>query len=79
MEPIYSPKGDPVPRALAAYFRAGGEVNQPIQAGVVEHEGKQYVVLHSNFDGVLAVYRIRTHGQLKRLVRWPQPIEEKDF
>jgi hypothetical protein len=65
-------------RAFAAYFRhppAGAILDQPDSAsGPVEWQDKTYVVLF-NVNGVLAVYRVRTSGALKRLVRWPKEIE----
>jgi hypothetical protein len=65
-------------RAFAAYFRhppAGAILDQPDSAsGPVDWQGKTYVVLF-NINGVLAVYRVRTSGALKRLVRWPKGIE----
>jgi len=63
-------------RALAAYFRYGG-TEQPNHghSGEQEHNGKRYVVLR-NVNGILAVYRITTDGQLKRLKRWPKELEE---
>jgi len=76
MNLTYTPKGDPVLRAFAAYFRAGN-IDQPANtSGIVEHDGKQYVVLE-NVNGILAVYRIRPDGQLKRLRRWPSALEER--
>lgn len=66
-------------RAIAAYYRTATAtmVDQPAGGGdVVEHEGKTYVVL-SNVRGTLAVYRVRTSGQLKRLRRWPAEVAEK--
>jgi hypothetical protein len=71
------PQGDPVDRAFAAYFRTG-ERHAPIpsnRSGVIEHKGKRYVVLE-NVNGILAVYRIRNNGALKRLRRWPAVLEE---
>jgi hypothetical protein len=68
---------DLVSRAFAAYFRGGGAgAEQPAStSGLVEHEGKQYVVLH-NANGILAVYRVRSYdGILKALKRWPKKIE----
>jgi hypothetical protein len=68
------PTGNPV-GAFAAYFRSGhpASPHPSNSSGVVEHDGKQYVVLH-NVNGVLAVYRILTSGALKRLKRWPTEI-----
>ncbi len=70
------PKGDPLARAFAAYFRSeGAHAAQPANTSdVVELDRKEYVVLR-NVTGVLAVYRIRTSGVLKRLVRWPSELE----
>ena len=68
---------DLVRRALAAYFRGGADIQPANTSGVVEHEGKSYVVLH-NVNGILAVYRVRNDGVLKGLKRWPKAIEE-DF
>jgi hypothetical protein len=68
-------------RALAAYYRTAPQegavvVDTPAGGGdVVEHDGKLYVVL-SNVRGTLAVYRVRTSGQLKRLRRWPAKVAE---
>jgi hypothetical protein len=59
-------------RAFAAYFRSGG-IDQPNSSGVVEHNGKVYVVLE-NVNGILAVYRVRNDGMLKRLCRWPTDL-----
>jgi len=66
-------------RAFAAYYRTEGDANavvdQPTDtSGVVEHEGKTYVVLH-NARGTLAVYRVRNSGLLKRLRRWPAALD----
>jgi hypothetical protein len=68
-------------RAFAAYFRSAtldGVVSpdQPANtSGPATHDGKTYVVLR-NVRGPLAVYRVRTSGQLKRLRRWPAAIEQ---
>lgn len=69
-----------VSRAIAAYFRGykyDNSLDQPnFGASTIEsHNGKDYVVLR-NIRGILAVYRITTSGQLKRLKRWPKEIEE---
>lgn len=65
-------------RAYAAYYRRcannGSIPDQPANSsGVVEHDDKLYVVLE-NVRGTLAVYRIRTSGQLKELRRWPKEV-----
>jgi hypothetical protein len=69
-------------RAFAAWFRTENDgmtasVTQPANtSGPVTHQGKTYVVLE-NVNGILAVYRVRTSGQLKRLKRWPAALEER--
>jgi hypothetical protein len=60
---------------MAAYFRTGG-TEQPSDSGLVDHDGSRYVVV-GGAHGVLAVYRVRTDGVLKRLKRWPAEIEKK--
>ncbi len=73
------PKGTPLDRAIAAYWRTAalGGVEQPqpsaSRSDVVELGGKEYVVLRNAKD-VLAVYRVRTSGVLKRLARWPKEL-----
>ena len=62
-------------RAFIAYLRTDRDPTEPIFRNVVEHEGKFYVVLRT-VDGVLAVYRVRNDGILKRLRRWPAELEE---
>ncbi len=64
-----------VRRAMAAYFRSGW-IDQPANTSSVRtHNKKEYVVLE-NVRGVLAVYRIKNDGFLKRLKRWPAEIED---
>lgn len=63
-------KEDLIRRALSAWFRTGGTDQPSAASGVAEHGGKQYVVLN-NVAGVLAVYRVRNDGVLKRLARPP--------
>ena len=63
-------------RAFAAYFRTGDEYqDQPSASGSgpVEHNGKGYVALRTGHK-ILAVYRIRNDGHLKRLRRWPAAV-----
>jgi hypothetical protein len=67
-------------RALAAYYRtenrAGVIPDAPSGWGdVVEHQGLTYVVLANSYR-TLAVYRVRTSGQLKRLRRWPKEVAD---
>lgn len=57
-------------RALRAYFMSGG-IDQPaMDSEVVEINGRVYVRL-SNRHGILAVYRVRRDGTLRRLKKWP--------
>ena len=62
-------------RATAAWFRGGGR-DQPAwnDSTMEQSAGKYYVVLR-NTNGVMAVYRVRNDGVLKRLKRWPEEIE----
>ena len=66
-------------RALAAYYRAetrepGIVPQQPAGNGdVVEHEGRRYVVLN-HVEGILAVYRVRNDGQLRKMRRPPKEL-----
>ena len=59
-------------RALAAYYRSGGR-DQPTSVKEIVHNGHPYVRL-VNTHGVLAVYRVRNDGMLKRLRRWPADL-----
>jgi hypothetical protein len=62
-------------RALAAYYRSGGIMAPSMNSSGEENcNGKQYVVLRDT-SKILAVYRITTSGQLKRLKRVPPGIE----
>jgi hypothetical protein len=58
---------------MAAYLRSGGTDQPANDSGVETIDGKDYVVLR-NVGGVLAVYRVRTSGALKRLRRWPRDL-----
>jgi len=66
---------DMVKRAMAAWFRSGGNIQPANTSGVRTHDKRKYVVLE-NINGFLAVYRIKTDGFLKRLKRWPAALEE---
>ena len=65
---------DYLTRAFAAYFRSGEREQPSNSSSLVEHMGLRYVVLE-NENGVLAVYRIRNDGILRRMKRWPKEIE----
>lgn len=71
--------GELFARAAAAYYRAprDDQAGQPVphRSYSAKHEGRQYVVLASN-DTLLAVYRMRQSGMLKRMRRWPREIED---
>ena len=62
-------------RAIAAYYRSEAHPQQPSTplGAVEEHEERLYVVLRKP-GAILAVYRIRPDGILKRLRRWPPAI-----
>lgn len=59
-------------RALAAWFRTGG-IEQPKQPETWRCGGLFYVVLR-NARGILAIYRVRNDGALKRLKRIPAEL-----
>lgn len=63
-----------VKRATAAWFRSGGDDQPANTSDVREYGGKKYVVL-KNTNGILAVYRIKNDGILKRMKRWPKELE----
>jgi hypothetical protein len=74
----YHPKGDLIPRAIAAYFIRGDGTVFPHSSAVVEHDGLRYVMLFDHSDAVLAAYRVRPDtGALRRLKRWPAEVEQK--
>jgi hypothetical protein len=75
-EPKLYGDDDLVRRAMAAYFRHGGDiVDQPSRSdsSPVEFDGKDYVVLVNTYH-ILAVYRLRNDGMLKGLRRWPAAL-----
>lgn len=68
-------KNDPTSRAFAAWFRSCAKENAiPAMPSNTSGErtlaGKKYVILE-NCRGLMAVYRVRPCGLLKRLHRWP--------
>lgn len=65
---------DYLTRAFAAYFRSGEREQPTNSSSLAEYMGRKYVVLE-NVNGVLAVYRIRNDGILRRMKRWPKEIE----
>ena len=71
-------------RAFSAYYRYGkkmgyveGQLNIPSMMSHVQQDNKglYYAVLR-NSNNVLAVYRIKNDGYLKRLIRYPKELEE---
>lgn len=64
---------DLLDRAHKAYFRAGGTAYPNSgHSGVAEHGADAYVVLRTGSD-ILAVYRVRSSGELRRIEEWPAP------
>lgn len=68
-------------RAIRAYWLAARKqgVSADIPgniSGIFEDDGKRYVALR-NGRGVLALYRVRNDGLLKRLRRWPAGLIEQ--
>ena len=76
------PTTDFVPRALAAWYSGRGTLkgqaraypSEALSVQVTLPDGKGYVVLANSYT-VLGVYRIRPHGALKLLKRWPKAVE----
>lgn len=68
-----------VTRAMRNYFDASGgpPPDQPssTDSGVEQADGRKYVVLR-NGNGVLAVYRVRRDGALRRLRRYPSALND---
>ena len=58
---------------MAAWFRSGGNDQPSTESGVLEHDGRDYVVLH-NASGTMAVYRVLPKGTLKNLKRPPRDV-----
>lgn len=64
-------------RAIAAWYRSGEETIPANDSYIyTDSAGREYAVL-VNVNGVLAVYRLRNDGRLKRLRRWPPEVEER--
>lgn len=65
--------------AMRAYFMTGRkegfepDIPSTHRSGVYELDERSYVVL-KNGNGILAVYRVRNDGMLKRLKRWPTEL-----
>jgi hypothetical protein len=65
-------------RALAAYYRSAKHPSKialpdPARSGPVIHDDRAYVVLWDK-RRIIAVYRLHTSGQLRRMRRWPQAL-----
>ena len=65
---------DLVSRAKAAWFRGGEETTPSQHSGVVKQKGLTYVVLR-NGNSVLAVYRVKNDGILRRMRRPPPTVQ----
>jgi hypothetical protein len=71
-------------RALAAYYRALARHHRahfpiddlPSQAFAEIIEDRAYVIVH-NGSRLLAVYRIKPDGPLRRLKRWPKVLDRR--
>lgn len=59
-------------RALSAYFETGGD-EMPSEPRIHRIGGKRYVTLWRR-SKLLACYRVRNDGKLKRLVRLPEGL-----
>jgi hypothetical protein len=64
-----------IQRAFAAYLQSDGLAEQPTSKSSVEIVGDlRYVVLRNEQRRVLAVYRVRRSGLLRRMRRWPLTV-----
>lgn len=65
-------------RAMSAYWRGvkdGETLDQPTEPELYQSSGNYYVVLR-NIHGILAMYRLKNDGVLRRLKRYPRCIVE---
>lgn len=66
-------------RAIKAYLKRASALGEVVQQPASHPDlytcdaDRKYVVL-DNCHGILAVYRVRNDGRLKRLVRWPAAL-----
>jgi hypothetical protein len=65
-----------VSRAMEAYFRAGHGRQQLVTICRVRALAHNRYVVLSDINGVLAVYRIRGDGILRRMRRWSKELNE---
>ena len=64
----------PEARAFAAYLRSeGAEQTEQTTTQTIKIAAKAYVVL-SSANGLLAVYRIKPDGNVRRMVRYPKAL-----
>ena len=63
---------EPSRRALSAYYASGGE-DLPTSVKVQTLKGLRYAVLRRG-GRLLACYRIRNDGKLKRMIRLPKGL-----
>jgi hypothetical protein len=56
-------------RALAAYYASGGDA-LPTSVNIQKIKGLSYAVLRRG-SAVVACYRVRNDGKLKRMIRLP--------
>lgn len=73
---------DLIRRALAGYFRAGDDAPPVPERCTIEtaqsanaDEVGRYVCLR-DYESLLAVFRVRHDGMLKRLKRWPRSLND---
>lgn len=66
------PLDEAVRRALSAYFASGGD-ELPSAATLQKLRGKRYALLR-RAGRILACYRVRNDGKLKRMIRLPKGI-----
>jgi hypothetical protein len=72
---------DPLTRAYYAYFYSCLKEGKPTVfpdpslSAQEEFNTKPYVSLRDTHGNLIAIYRMRANGYLRRLSRWPIPME----
>jgi len=65
---------DLLKRALSAWYRTSFEAVSVEDSGIEKQGDLMYVILRQTGQEILAVYRVRNDGQLKRLRRIPKAL-----
>lgn len=75
MVPVMNDDANFLNRAFRAYLATDGAARQPIERHSTELKlnGLRYVVLGDDAQ-VVAVYRVKNNGALRRMKRWPMSV-----